>query len=610
MKQQRTLWAGWMGACLALGAAGGVRAAILVNVDHRQTVDLGGDWKVIIDPYETGFYNYRYQEDSNGYFRDRRPQGPTDLVEYSFDGSDALHVPGDWNTQRPELLLYEGTIWYRRIFTHTPAPGHRQFVYFGAVNYEAIVYLNGRKLGRHEGGFTPFAFEITDTVKAGANTLVVKVDNKRRRDAIPTVNTDWWNYGGITRRVLLVETPATFVSEYLIQLAPGRTDRIAGWVQLDGTAAAGTISVAIPEAGLRAEAAVDGAGRAELALDAPGLELWSPEHPRLYDVVITHDGNELHDTIGFRTLEARGHQILLNGQPIYLRGISIHEEAPLRGGRANGPDDSAVLLDWAQELGCNFVRLAHYPHNEFMVREAERRGILVWSEVPIYWTIQWENAAVEVLARQQIAEMITRDRNRACVILWSLANETPVGERRNTFLKGLVDHARALDPTRLITAAMEKRYVNNTTIRIDDPFGEHLDVLGVNEYVGWYDGLPPKADWLTWTSAYDKPVIISELGGGAKAGMRGDPTTDRFSEDFQAALYEHQIGMLAKVPFVQGMTPWILADFRSPRRPIPDIQDGWNRKGLISNHGERKLAFGVLQQYYRAKQAEAAPPES
>ena len=601
--------AGWLGVGLGLAAAGclAAGAAALVNVDHRDYVDLGGDWKVILDPYETGFYNYRYQEDRNGYFRDRKPERSTDLVEYSFDGSESLQVPGDWNTQKPELFLYEGTVWYRKTFDLEARAGRRLFVYFGAANYEAIVYLNGDKLGRHEGGFTPFAFEVTDRVREGANSLVVKVDNKRRRDAIPTVNTDWWNYGGITRRVLLVETPSTYVKDYVVQLAPGRPDRIEGWVQLDGPEASGTVAVSIPEAGLRAEAVVDGAGRAEIAMDARGLELWSPDNPKLYEVVISHGGEDLSDAIGFRTLETRGHEILLNGESIYLRGICIHEEAPLRGGRAHGPDDSNLLLDWAQELGCNFVRLAHYPHNEFIVREADRRGILVWSEVPVYWTIQWENEATAALARQQIEEMITRDRNRACVILWSLANETPVGDSRNAFLKGLADHARALDPTRLLTAAMEKRYVDGgATIHIDDPFGEYLDVLGCNEYVGWYDGLPPKADGLSWTSAYDKPVIISEFGGGAKAGLHGDPVNDRWTEDFQAAIYRHQIGMLDKVPFVRGLTPWILADFRSPRRPLPEIQDGWNRKGLISNHGERKMAFDVLRDYYWEKAQETA----
>jgi beta-glucuronidase len=599
--QRGTMWmCGWLTAGMTVGSAAGTTA--MINVDHRDLFDLGGAWKVIPDPYEAGFYNYRWQEDRNGYFRDRRAERPTDLVEYSFDNADALQVPGDWNTQRPEFMLYEGTLWYRKTFALEPDANRRYFVYFGAVNYEAIVYLNGEKLGLHEGGFTPFAFEVTNHVRPGSNALVVKVDNKRRRDAIPTLNTDWWNYGGITRRVLLVATPETYVKDYVVQLAPGRSDRIEGWVQLDGPDAAGTVTVSIPEAGLQTEAAVDTAGRAAIAMDAAGLQRWAPGQPKLYDVEIMHGSDTLHDTIGFRTVETRGHEILVNGESIYLRGICIHEEAPLRGGRAHGPDDSNTLLDWVQELDCNFVRLAHYPHNEFMVREADRRGILLWSEVPVYWTIQWENDATATLARQQIEEMITRDRNRACVILWSLANETPVGDSRNTFLKGLADHARTLDPTRLLTAAMEKRYVNNgTTIHIDDPFGEHLDVLGCNEYVGWYDGLPPKADGLTWSSAYDKPVIISEFGGGAKAGLHGDPVNDRWTEEFQAAIYHHQVAMLDKVPFVRGMTPWILADFRSPRRPLPGIQDGWNRKGLISNHGERKLAFDVLQAYYRTK---------
>src|SRR5438874_1632259 len=142
--------------------------------------------------------------------------------------------PGDWNTQRESLLFYEGTIWYKKSFDYQRKENTRLFVYFGAANYLADVYLNGEKLGRHEGGFTPFNFEVTKLVRDKANALIVKVDNKRRRDAVPTLNTDWWNYGGLTRQVELVETPATFVQDYFIQLQQGSRERINGWVRLNG----------------------------------------------------------------------------------------------------------------------------------------------------------------------------------------------------------------------------------------------------------------------------------------------------------------------------------------------------------------------------------------
>jgi len=570
---------------------------LIANTEGRKTVSLNGQWQTIVDPYESGYYNYRYQPSDNGYFKNAKPKSKTDLIEYDFDSSATLNVPGDWNTQSDQLFFYEGTVWYKKSFDYQRKPDTRLFVYFGAANYFADVYLNGEKLGQHEGGFTPFNFEITKLVRDTGNFLVVKVDNKRRRDAVPTLMTDWWNYGGLTREVKLIETPATFVHDYLIQLQKGSRQRVGGWVKLAGEKLNQRVTVRIPEAGISKSFNADARGLAEVDFNAD-LKLWSPESPKLYDVIIEAETDEVRDQIGFRTIETRGTDILLNGRPIFLHGVCIHEEAPLRGGRAYSREDARTLLGWAKELGANFVRLAHYPHNEFMIREADRMGILVWSEIPVYWTIEWENAATFENARNQLSEMIARDKNRAAVVIWSVANETPLSDARLTFLKNLVAHARSLDSTRLMSAAMERHYINDTTQMIDDPLGEYLDVLGCNEYVGWYDGLPEKADRLVWRSKYQKPLVMSEFGGDALFGHHGDAAT-RWTEEYQESIYQHQIAMLKKIPFLRGTSPWILTDFRSPRRPLPNIQDYWNRKGLISNRGEKKKAFYVLQQWYR-----------
>jgi beta-glucuronidase len=226
---------------------------------------------------------------------------------------------------------------------------------------------------------------------------------------------------------------------------------------------------------------------------------------------------------------------------------------------------------------------------------------MVWSEIPVYWTILWENPDTLENARNQLSEMIVRDKNRAAVVIWSVANETPLSEARLSFLKNLITHARSLDSTRLISAAMERHYIDATTQMIDDPLGEYLDVLGCNEYVGWYDGLPDKADRLEWKSKYQKPLIMSEFGGDARFGHHGDALT-RWTEEYQESLYRHQVAMLKRISFLRGTSPWILMDFRSPRRPLPKIQDYWNRKGLISNRGEKKKAFYLMQQWYRELQ--------
>jgi len=581
----------------------GASEMLITNIDGRQTTSLNGLWQIIIDPYESGYFNYRWEPDQNGYFKNQKPKDKTDRVEYDFDTSETLLVPGDWNTQKEKLFLYEGTVWYKKSFDYQLKPGTRVFVWFGAANYHAVAYLNGEKLGEHTGGFTPFNFEVTDLLKATNNFLIVKVDNKRQRDAVPTLNTDWFNYGGLTRPVLLVEEPATFIRDYFIQFKTGTRNEIEGWVQLDGEQPAQSVEIGLPEAQVTISVQTNGQGFASFTRKA-SLQLWWPESPKLYSVLLRAKDDTVRDSIGFRSIAARGRDILLNGKPLFLRGICIHEEAPLRGGRAFSREDARTLLTWAKELGCNFVRLAHYPHNENMVRLADEMGLLVWSEIPVYWTILWENEDVYKNAARQLTENITRDRNRASIILWSVSNETPISESRLKFLKHLAQTAKSLDPTRLTTAAMEKRYQDATTQMIDDPLGEFLDVLGCNEYIGWYDGLPEKADGMTWQLKYNKPLIISEFGADARYGLHGDELT-RWSEEYQASLYEHTLRMLDRIPFLRGITPWILMDFRSPRRPLPGIQDFWNRKGLVSDRGEKKKAFQVLKKYYEEKREKA-----
>ena len=588
---------------LAAAALPPARADAIANIGARHTISLNGKWRTIVDPYENGFYDFRMQEDKNGYFRDAKPKDNSDRVEYDFDTSPQLDVPGDWNSQRENLFFYEGTVWYRKTFDYSARPKSRVFLHFGAANYETVVYLNSEKLGRHIGGFTPFEFEITGKVKATGNSVVVKVDNKRRLEAVPTLNTDWWNYGGITRDVQLVELPATFVEDYFVQLRKGSATTIAGWVRLNGGRPRQQVSIRIPEAHVSATATTDGKGYAEFTT-AANLTLWSPANPKLYDVTIAAETDTVHDQIGFRTIEVKGTDILLNGKPIFLRGVSIHEEAPFRGGRAFSDEDARTLLGWARELGCNFVRLAHYPHNENMLREADRMGLLVWSESPIYWMIQWQNPETYANAAAQVAESIGRDRNRASVILWSVANETPVNDERNAFLRKLATHVRSLDPTRLVTAAMMHHEVDGPgqtrAAVIDDPFGADVDVLGCNEYIGWYDGLPEKIDRSEWQSIYNKPLVMSEFGADALYGLHGDALT-RWSEEYQENVFQRQLAMLNKIPFLRGTSPWVLMDFRSPRRALTGIQDFFNRKGLVDLRGNKKKAFYVMQEFYKGR---------
>lgn len=575
----------------------GQQSPSIMNVSARQTTSLDGQWKTIVDPFENGYYDYRLKPYDGGYAQDKTYSDKTQLQEYDFETDKLLFVPGDWNTQRPQLYYYEGTVWYRKHFEYSLQPGKRLFVNFGAANYEAIVWLNGKRLGQHVGGFTPFNYEITNLLKEGTNSLVVKVDNKRRPEAVPTVNADWWNFGGITRPVTLVETPSTYIRDYYVQLKKNDKNIIEGWVQLDGSAKEQKITLDIPELKLKKEVTTDANGRAAFEIKAKPV-LWTPESPKLYAVNLASETDKVSDEIGFRTIRTEGTKILLNDKEIFCRGISIHEETPYYSGRAYSRDHAHTLLSWAKELGCNFVRLAHYPHNEEMVREAERMGFLVWSEIPVYWTIHWDNKDTYQNAEQQLCDMIDRDKNRCNVIIWSIANETPHSDSRLKFLTNLANKARSMDNVRLIGAAMEKEEVQPGMMTVNDPLGDLLDIISFNEYVGWYDGDTEKCDRVNWTFSAQKPVFISELGGGALYGRHG-AKNERFTEEYQEDLYIHHVEMLKRIPGLAGTTPWILKDFRSPRRHVPEIQDDFNRKGLVSDKGQKKKAFFVLQKWYK-----------
>ncbi len=570
----------------------------IINVEERTTISLDGQWKTIVDPFENGYYDYRREpfKDGFGYSTDKDVVDKSVLQEWNFATDKTLFVPGDWNTQRPELYYYEGTVWYRNRFQYHPKNNKRVFLHFAAVNYEAIVFLNGKTIGKHVGGFTPFNFEVTGLIKSGENSLVVKVDNKRKLEAVPTINSDWWNYGGITRQVTLIETPANFVRDYYIQLKKGDRNIINGWVQLDGNQSDKPVKVEIPELKITQNLTPDSKGFATFECNAKPT-YWSPENPKLYSVNIAIDDEVITDKVGFRTIETQGTKILLNGKSIFCRGICIHEEAAFSNRRASTPEEDLTLLQWAKDMGCNYVRLAHYPHNEQMIRQAEKLGLMVWSEIPCYWTIQWSNSETYQNAEQQLTDMITRDKNRANIIIWSIANETPRSPERLAFLSKLATKARSLDPARLVAAAMEKEEIKPGLMTVDDELGKLLDIISFNQYVGWYDGLPEKCDRVNWTFSEQKPVFISEFGGEALYGFSGGKT-ERFTEDYQEDLYIRSVNMLKRIPGLAGTTPWILKDFRSPRRQLRYFQDDFNRKGLVSDQGQKKKAYFIMQKWY------------
>ena len=579
---------------LSFLAVTGVRAQDLIaNVYGREMQSLNGKWDAVVDLYDQGRKNKIYLN--------RKPEGKTDFYEYAFENGLRLDVPSDWNSQTPELKYYEGTVWYARRFDAPRQDGRRLFLHFGAVSYRCRVYLNGEEIGSHEGGFTPFQIEVTGRLKPADNFLAVEVNNTRTPDAIPAMAFDWWNYGGITRDVSLVCVPEVFVEDYFIRLDKDSADRISADVRLSGAPAGTSVLVEIPELKVRETASADERGAAALSFRVKNLKRWSPEDPKLYRVIVTAGRDRVEEMIGFRNVRVEGEEIYLNGEPVFLKSVSFHEEIPQRMGRAFSESDAVMLLSEARALGCNMIRLAHYPQNEYIVRLAEKMGFMLWEEIPVWQGIDFANDATRQKAGRMIREMVGRDRNRCALTFWGVANETQPSEPRNEFLRYLISCCRELDDTRLIVAAFDLvRFDRDRQLFVmDDPFIEALDVVAVNKYMGWYHPWPVTPDRAVWDVARGKPLIISEFGGEALYGQHGAAdTASSWSEEYQEALYRDNLRMFENIPNLRGVSPWILFDFRSPFRFHPTNQEGWNRKGLVSDRGYRKKAWYLMKAYY------------
>lgn len=565
----------------------------MTNVYGRSYQSLNGKWDAIIDLYDQGR--------KNEIFLNKKPDNKTDFYEYSFEHGLRLNVPSDWNSQMPELKYYEGTVWYARKFDVERESGKRLFLYFGAISYRSRIYLNGEEIGKHEGGFTPFQIEVTDLVKDTDNFLAVEVNNTRQVDAIPAMAFDWWNYGGITRDVMLVSTVETYIQDYFIQLDKLKPNQIDINVRLSDKVSNQNLLVEIPELNIKQKLSTNSNGSASTSVLVKKLERWSPDSPKLYKVIVSSDTERIEELIGFRNIAVKGEDIYLNDKPIFLKSISFHEEIPQRMGRAFSEADAAMLLSEAKALGCNMIRLAHYPQNEYIVRLAEKMGFLLWEEIPIWQGIDFENEETRLKAGNMIKEMIMRDRNRCALAFWGVANETQPSAPRNEFLRYLIASCKELDNTRLITAAFDLvRFNKDRQVYImNDPFIKELDVVAVNKYMGWYHKWDVAPDKAIWDVAKGQPLIISEFGGEALYGQLGNAdVVSSWSEDYQATLFKDNLEMFKHIPNLRGVSPWILFDFRSPFRFHPTNQDGWNRKGLVSDQGYRKKAWYLMKAYF------------
>ncbi|MCL2078330.1 MAG: glycoside hydrolase family 2 [Oscillospiraceae bacterium] len=566
----------------------------------RERISLDGEWRFGVDQYDNCLRSKWYEEvyaDGDG-----RPFP----LDFSFEQWETITVPSCWNLLKERYFLYEGSSVYVRDFPFEAAQNERVFLRFGAANSSAKVFLNKQYIGMHTGGYTPFCFEVGELLKS-QNRLLVVVNNTRKSTGVPYDNTDWFNYGGLFREVSLLRVPRTFIKDFFISLVPsvpdgtdgtivsdGTDGTIQACVKIDGADKKGAAVLDIPALGVRVDIPIcDGDGKVTFAASP---SLWSPENPHLYDMTVTYGEDILRERVGFREISVKNGAIFLNGQEIFLKGVCTHEES-VQNGNALTECEIRENFALAKEMGCNFMRLAHYPHHEAAARIADEVGLMLWEEIPVYWAIAFDNADVYKNAENQLSELIVRDRNRACVIIWSVGNENADTDDRLSFMTRLAKKARELDHTRLISAAC---IVDSKLLKIADRLDEHLDVIGINEYYGWYEPDFSKLPRIFENSRPYKPVIISEFGADAKA-KSGGTAGELYTEANQRAVYEKQLEVLGGISYVKGISPWIFYDFRCPRR-LHHMQNYYNIKGLLSADKKyKKPAFEVMREFYSSR---------
>lgn len=553
----------------------------------REKESLNGFWNFCIDQYDTFLRAEWYKEES-------KDAGGRDLpLDYDFEDWEKVYVPSCWNTEKPEYFYYEGSAIYTRTFKYINRGEKKVYIKFGAANYEAYIFLNKQIIGYHKGGSTPFFIDITNYLQK-YNRITVVVNNNRRKEQVPANNTDWYNYGGLYRDVEIIRLPEIFIKDFGINLAnESNYKKIEAKIQLNSPICCNAV-LKIPELNINQIIDIkDGKG---YAIVESQPELWSPENPKLYNVEVSCMEDSIKESIGFREVKVKGTEIYLNGKKIFLKGISCHEESVING-KAIKEEEIIENINISKEMNCNYMRLAHYPHTERTAKIADKLGIMLWEEIPVYWAIDFNNPVTLSDAQNQLLELINRDKNRASVIIWSVGNENADTDSRLNFMKSLAITAKKEDPTRLVSAAC---LVDNVQNRIADRLADYLDIIGINEYYGWYVPDFERLPACLKNSNITKPVVISEFGADAYPDYRGT-FDDLFTEDMQEDIYKKQIQTLNSIEYIKGMSPWILYDFRCPRRHNK-IQRGYNLKGLLSRDKKhKKLAYYVMQQFYANK---------
>lgn len=586
-----------------------------LQLNDRPNRSLDGQWGFYAD--NMGAFGLKR---SRNIFEGLKPTEEDRAVEYDVDAFEQISVPGDWNTQRKEFLLFEGYGWYARRLDLTPSElqelkqSARIFLCLEGVNYAVDAWWNGEQVGSAEVPFLPLSFELKPELVREKNLIVMRVDARRLPHRIPSEKYDWFNYGGLIRSVRILSTPNVFISQaacHQTEILSRKGDQAkinsVFRVEIDGVEKQEgyTLQIDLPELDYSRSIKVN---RASTKLKLSGLDvtLWQPGRPTLYDAVITllKDGevvDRISQRIGFKQVTCCGTELLVNEEPFTLKGIALHEERlGAEGGKPRNLEDIRKLIDLAQETGCNFLRLAHYPYDEAWLRECDERGLLIWDEIPVYWEITYTDKRTEKIIHDSAVRMVEVSRGHPSVLCHALANETWELPGRKRVMGRAFKAVKRLDPDIPATAAFNAPYRDNIydIESVGHSIYDFCDVIGLNEYGGWYS---PPAKELPQASIKvgDKPIFVTEFGAAGPLETHG-PDDELWNLESQQRIYEEQLRLFARTEGLSGWTPWAFKDFRSTLR-ANGFQHGWNRKGLVGPQGEKKPIFELVKKAFNLR---------
>ncbi len=607
-----------LGAALACSspalAADGITRGTMYQDGPDNRYLLGGDWLFRLDTAGVG-QQQRFQRQT------------------TTEGWTKTTVPNAWNAGDDSVASMTGTTgWYRKDF-HLPDRRARMdwLVRFESVNYRSTVWLNGTPIGRNTGAYLPWDLRLPRSLlkRQGLNRIVIRVDNRRLRTDFPpsglTGSGDpaggWWNYGGLLREVYLQRVDkiditsmlvrpdlpcATCDATVLARIVVRNYGNDSSRVRITGSFGRQKLALGTRAIGSKDFATFD----ARIKVRNP--RLWSPADPQLYDARFTVRvgdrkvlGYKLHS--GIRSIKNVGGRLLLNGRPLSVRGVGIHEDDPVKGFAIDSARRAQIIAQ-AKELGATVIR-SHYPLHPEMYELADRQGLLIWSEIPVYSvkTQYLKRLAVRKLAARELEDNIKANQNHPSIMLWSIGNELSArpGPVQQNYIERAVRQAKALDPSRPIALAVAG--YPSAGCR---PQYALLDVIGLNDYFGWYPGPNGQiadrdalSDFLDAMRACypNKAIFVSEFGAEAN---RDGPVEEKGTYQFQQDFVSFHLGIYAAKPWLSGAIYWALQEFRvrpnwdggnpHPNSPI-------HEKGLLRYlDGSKKPAWFDVQRNFAA----------